>query len=81
MVGNGLVVLAFILVANAPAAIRLGEVRVQPDGLREVGDGLLDIALLLVGNAPATIRQGQLRVQPDGLGFARDPFVVFAPLM
>ena len=72
LLGLGEIGFRFGLVALSPVvqsrlAVRLGVLRIEPDGLRVIGNRLVTLTLISVGRATDGIRNGILRVEPMAL--------------
>src|SRR5579859_2463887 len=81
IVGDGAVVLAFLIISVAATLEGEREIRFQPDGLIIVGDGAVVLALLIIGVAATLEGVSEIRLQPDSLIIVGDGAVVLAFLI
>jgi len=80
-VGDGVVVVAFLVVGGPPIAEGRDVFGIEPDRLAEIANGPIDIALVEPGDAPAVEDGAVLEAEPDRLVEVGDGAVVIAVLV
>jgi len=65
-VGDGLVIVALLMVGESPIVVCHHIIRFEPDGLAVIGDGPVIVAFEIVGKPPVVIGAEIIRLEADG---------------